>query len=434
MNSNTDISGFGTQGSQPQITTSGSTEVGAASTEAAGVISSQESTIKKSELEKLAEWIFIAGLPALFPPEPKVTFQGSSEGIEGVHGSSILTFSAQVEQMTHDIIVDMWDKYAETLKEIAKRREEDYREKWGKDLAKEGPKSATEYNAYLLALSPTQRRDEIGPTGDDGLDVQFGATYNRWLANPAENTSASGAPSAGQYPNATFITGAIASSPDLVSQTMGVAGAAGLQLSVSPIADALTALGPVSALPADSQLAVALVAALLYNGSASKANNDALEDASKKGLPLTFAEFGINYAKNILAIITHNVEGDKTASREGNQNRLIKLLLATTALTALHRGVFDGVQPQDIEDLINTNNIDKADIPEETKQLFRDLAAKVNDLLNESPETREALIAQMAQYAGRKETVESMMSSTKLLMATLDPPSINSNRIAAKQG
>ena len=430
MGNETDISGFGTQGSQIPVPAGAPTEVGE-TIPLSGPPAPTISTIKKSDMEKLAEALFIAAFPFLQPPESSVKFQDLSDpNALGIHGSSVISFSRQLDQLYHNIIIDMWDKYSETLKEIAKRREEDYLEKWGKDLTREGPKSAAEYNAYLMAITPTQRADETGKSGDDGLSIQFGATYNQWFVHPAEN----GITPTGSYPDSRFISGAIASAPDLVSQTIGVAGAVGLQMSVNPVADALTSLGPVSALPMDSQLATALVAALLYNGSMNKANYEALTDSANQSQPLTTVNFAINYAKNILAIVTHNVEGDEPTSARAGENRLIKLMLATTALALLHREVFDGVSPEELRDLIETNNIDKSKIPQETKDLFKSLAAAVNELLNQSPETREAMIAQMAQYGNHKESIESMLKSTKLLIATLDTSSITSGRLAAKQG
>lgn len=431
MSGQTDISGFGTQGSQ--ITT-GTTDIGATPQTGTAGPNTNVSTLSPSELKKLEEALFLAAFPFLQPPNNSIiTYQdpGKSDGAGPVTNATVITsFSMQIDQMSHDIIMDMWEKFAKTLDEIAKRRVEEDKKKWGEDADKAGPKSAGEYNAYLLSLTTTQRAAETGPTGDSGLNLQFKSSYDQWIANPV--TSGAINPTGG-FPDASFLRGAVASSPDVVSQTIGtVDTATGVQLSVSPVADALFALGPVSALPADTQLAAAMIAALLYNGAANKANNDALADASRQSQPVATLDFAINYAKNILAIVTHEAKGGEGSN---GQNRLIKLMLATMALTLLHRGVFKGAAAEDIESLIRSNgaDIEKSDIPADIKELFKNLAVTVNELLNEDPATREAMIAQMAQYADTKDPAESMVKSTKLLSAMLDT-SVDGKILEAKQG
>lgn len=380
------------------------------------------STISQSEAVG-ALFGITSSQPVLTPPNEQAM---SSQSVSSIGGDDLAARIMQQAANTQSQIVnDMWDKFIETLREIEDIRHADDLKRQTTDADKTGPMSATQYLAYLVAITPEQRAAEVGAQGDLSLAAQFSTTYNTWMVSPLD-TSAAGA--SGGYPSATFVAGAVASNPDVISSAIGFDSAAlGVQLSVSPVADALLAVGPSSGLPGDYQAAAALIAALLNGGAFGKAVKDNVDAAVSGGKPIQDLNFAIDYAKNIMGIITRNIEGsDPTDPQQATQNNMIRLMLASMALNMLYRAGYGGMQGLDFEAILNGNT---ADIPDAIRGLVEQLAAQINGYLPKDSTQRAAIIARLMEYVDRKEPVDSMLETTAELSAYL--PTAESGDITA---
>lgn len=414
----TDVTGFGgTSGSGGSIPI-GST--GGVSGSPSQAVNDEQylNTLSKSEVEAIL-LMLAAQFPILMAPKSE---GAASEGVSGVSSANkgFAAIQSTIMETQNQIISDMWDSYIKNIREqydLAKEKAEkdDIVRQYQQDGNKNRPMSSGEYMTYLLSVSINQRFDEINSSStDNALSVQFNAAFKDWIVDPAAKTDPSVA--AGNYPKAEFVVGAIASNPDSVRQAIGAGTAENPQLSVSPVADALVALGPVSALPADYQAAAALVAALLNGGAVGKATQETIEGAVKGGQPPRDVEFAMNYAKNILSIVTHDVgKGDAMSE---DRNRLIKLMLTSMALNMLYRSAFHGMNAQEFIGLLNGDEI-KGEIPQEIKDMFSQLVSQINGYLPKGGAEREVLLAQLGNYVDSKDSIDSMLDTTKLFVAMM---------------
>jgi hypothetical protein len=397
--------------------------------------SSDESTIERSQLEAIM-MLLSAGIPFLTPPQSIATsFQdlSAAKGISGVTAVSNIDISQikmQVDQTKNDIINSMWDSFLKNVREMAERAKQDNIKKWTEDVNKNGPKSSTEYYAYLMALSSSQRSEEISGNGNV-LASQFNQTFNQWLVSPAlqaENIAGGG------YPSASFIAGSVAANSDAVRDAIGAAGAVvGYQMSVSPVADALYAVGPNSALPADSQAAAALVTALLNGGAAFKATNDSIQQAANGGTPPRDLDFAMNYAKNIMNIVTHNVgNGEPLSKEQTSQNQMIRLMLTTMALVLVYRTAYGGITGPEFGSLLNPES--SKDLPEEIRPLTQQLASLLKSYLPDDPSGRVNTLNRLTAYADQNESVDSMLSTSRMFSGLLTTGDINHKRLESETG
>lgn len=397
----TDIGGFSTPDSNAPVQQYGPISPAGPAAPASGTAS----TIKKSELEA-AEILMGAQFPGLTPPN-----------LEGASNTAVMQISMMVDRTKNDIISSMWDTFQKGVDEIAEHAKKDELKHWREKVFQNGPKSATEYYAYLLTLTATSRADELSSTGNSGpsaLSVQFNSAFNQWLAIPSNNLSVD--PSLrGNYPDPSFIVGSLASSQDIVRQAIGASGI----VSVSPLADALTAVGPTSGLPADYQAAAALVAALLNGGATYKATIDAIEESARSGKPPQDMEFALNYAQNILAIVSHNVEGDnQTNPNQRGQNNMIRLMLSMMALNLVYRTGYGGMEGgKEFTDLLKEGGT--SDLDPAIKPTIDKLIAQIQNFLPTDESERATVIASLSEYIDSKDSVNSMLSTTRMFAASL---------------
>jgi len=390
-----------------------------------------KSTIQQSEIEALVSML-AAGFPYLPPPQSiasnfnDLSGTGSVSGVTaaGVTAAAITTLGMQTEQTKNDIITTMWKSFQEGVDEMAKRSKEEYEKKWTIDADKGGPKGAAEYFAFLMAVSANQRSDEINNvSGGTALAVQMQGAFNNWMVAPVQpgdsaalNGITGNSPA---YPSSAFIAGSLIVGNDMIRQGIGgVSHEMGVQLSISPVADALQAVGPTSGLPADSQAAAAMIAALLGSGSALKTTNDTIAQGAANGQPPQGLDFAVNYAQNIMSIVTHNVQADEALPPErADQNRMVRLMLATMALNMVYRAGYGGMAGTEIRDILNPNNPTAlANIDPSIKGIITQLRTAI---LNNLPEDEAGTLASIADYVDQKNSVESMLSDTNLLTGIL---------------
>lgn len=418
---------------------------------------SSASTLKKSDKEALAELFLAMQFPGLVPPSvvladlSQLKVSGDKGAIDAVTTkAAVLQLDMLYEQTKNDIISSMWDNFINSVRELEKLSKEDYIKKWVTEVAKDGPKSGAEYFAFLLALSASERDHELGADGSQGvaavspLAAQFNTMFSQWFADPVENVSID--TRNGNFPDPSFIAGTLASSPDAVRAAIGMVGVvAGLEIAgqttVNPAADALMAVGPNTGLPVDTQAAVALMAALLYQGAANKSNIDTIAQAIGAGKPPQDLDFAMNYAKNIMAIVTHNLEGSEGAQP---QNQTVRMMLGVMALNLLYRQVFKGMSGPEFADLLKPGGtkgiLDKVpgmdpSVKAEAQGLIDQLVAQIKSYLPTDEPSRTNMIASLNEYIESNQSTDELLSTTREFAANLGAgPRITQGRIEGAVG
>lgn len=401
------------------------------------------SSISKSELEALV-MMLAAGIPVLQFPNVIVTnFNELSQngGVAGVaaKGTAYQQIALLVEETKHDIITSMWDKYIEDIRDAADRAKQDDIKRWTTEVAKNGPKSGSEYLAYILALSANRRAEELGDGGQSGLAVQFNQAFNYWLVDPiqSKDTAVGGVGGVDKslkdgYPDSSFITGCVVCGSDSIRGVIGAIGAAAAaaDLSLSPVSDAFLAVGPNTALPMDSQAAAAMIAALLNGGAVMKANAKTIEDAAAKGQPPRDLDFAKNYAKQILTIVTHEPKGGEPLDKQQQgQNGMIKLMLSAMALNMVYRAAYGGMSGEEFASLLKG---DTAKLPPQIKDLIESLLDQIKAYLPDDPEKRSSLVVSLMEYVDSKDSVDNMLQTTRMFTAALSTSDIDQRRLLAK--
>lgn len=384
--------------------------------------SQTESTISKSELDQLALLMLIAaGFPILVPPIDGTKLQnsgdaaaiGAIEGAKGAYTALVMT----VESKKNEIINSMWDQYLDKLHEFAERvRKEDQRD-FLEGLGQTA-KTAAEYLAYLFYTSAIKTVE--GTVGNDSRDsnsalaVQFDNTFKQWMT-PDGTLS----PGSTDYPSATFIAGALAANVDLLKDSVALALVLDFKISTSPVADALLAVGPASGLPGDYQAAAAMIAALLNGGAVYKSTRDTIEQAANTGKPSRDLGFALNYAKNIMAIVTRPMDkGEQGNPLRAAQNQMIRLMLSTMALNLVYRSALGGMSGKELKDLLDEEDptLPNAKFPEEMKAIMpqiQELVSAINRFLPKDPQARAEMISRLMEYVDSKKSVDSMLQTTK---------------------
>lgn len=431
MMDGTDISGFGPQDPNAQSANIDSVEQAPPPASALPVEENRStSTLQKSELE-LAELLLAAQYPGLIPPNilaadlADIQASGNSAAIGVIAANATaIQIAMKADQVKNDIISSMWDNFSKGIQEMEERAKRDDIQRWTQDVSRAGPKSSSEYYAFLLALSATERADELNDPSNpnqSALAVQFNNAFNQWMIIPSNESNVAINGPSGSYPDSSFIAGCVACNADLVRDAIGAVGlGVGYQLSVNPIADAVTAVGPNSGLPVDSQAAGALIAALLYGGAANKATIETLEEAARSGKPPQDLEFALNYAQNILAIVSHNIEkGAVTVSKEQHgQNQMIRLMLSVMALNLVYRAAFGGMEGQkEFTDLLKEGGT--SDIDPAIKPTIDRLIAQIKTFLPSDEPSRSQTIASLSEYIDSKDSVDSLLATTRMFTASL---------------
>lgn len=408
------------------------------------------STMSQSDQQLMAELYLAMQIPGLFPPNMFVkefadlASTGKLESIGAVSNSDAINILAmKYEQAKNDIITSIWENFAKSVQELEQLSKEAYIKKWVLEVNKEGPKSSTEYYAFLLALSASRRAEELGESDKSALSVQFNTLANQWLNVPSDNSMAvtndrTNAAADVQNPavnaiDSSFKVGTLASNADVMSEAIAVASAIGApRWTVSPVADAVFAVGPNTGLPLDSQAAAALVAALLYGGIRNKTDVETLENAAKQAQPPQDLDFALNYAKNILALVSQKVEGEDTANKEqAGQHQMIRLMLSIMALNLIYRAGYGGMEgSKEFTALLQEGGTD--DIDPAIKPTIDNLIAKIKEFLPADEPNRSQMIASLSEYIDSKDSVESMLSTTRMFAASLNAkPDISGGRLGA---
>ena len=385
---NTQVGGFGTQGAGAgSVNGTEGVQIPAGTQ----IAPTSQTTIKKSELEAI-EAAIVAGIPALIPPQ------------------NYLALASKLASVENDIINSICDNMIKAAKEMEKRNHDEYIKRQTVDANKSGPKSAAAYQTYIMSLPGAEKEKEV-----QGNTVSFvdnvNNTLTNWLVNPMDPNN-----NVGSYPSPSFIAGALVSSLAAVRSSIGADSAStGVNLSAGPVADALTAVGPSSGLPGDYQAAAAMVAALLYQGAANKANLDTLQNAA--GKPPQTLDFAVNFAKQILAIVTKNIEGNGMA---GAQNDMIKTMLSAIAINLVYRAGYGGMTGIDMAALLNDPKA-VASLPDAIRNLVASLVAVANRYLPPAGSAkRDDVLAGLSKYVDSKASVDSMLETTKLLAGLLE--------------
>ena len=399
MSLNTGAGASGTQDSSFSLNNSdGSSGVtpaaGAGTGGRAGASPHSVSSIQKSELEAIMNGVVYANIPIL--PSPQFA---------AMEVASLQLKISNTEKNIIDVICKAMMKSAE---EMQKRNRDDYVRRETADADKPGPQSGAQYLTYLMSISPSLRRKEIDGSTDSTFSLLLDETIQNWMINPIVMIPEAD----GRYPSASFVTGCLVGGIGAIESAIGAdSKTLGEQLSIGPVADALAAAGPFSGLPGDYQSAAALVAALLYNGALNKASSETV--ATVGGEQPQDLAFALNFAKQVMNIITKNIEGNGTLDpQKSSQNGLVRLMLASIALNMLYRAGYGGMSGIDLASLLEGNT---GDIPDAIKEPIEQLIDIANQYLPENPTDRGNILANLTKYVDSKQSVDSMLQTTRLL-------------------
>ena len=402
-------------------------------------LSSTSDTVSSASIILLGEEVamLMAGVPMLPPPSdvsnsPNSNSLAAQEAAQNSPNSTqadITKLQNRIMRMENDVINASWDAFMKSLRDTEERTKKEalQREIEATNIAGV-PKYSVEEAAFLAGLSLGKREEKVAADDNTGLIGIVQSTYNTWIAVPINNpekVEGSGNLEAGdgtkRYPDPSFIAAALVSSLSVVALTIGsVNNPIGFQMSVSPVADALSSIGPVSGLPGDYQSAIALIASLLNNGAVYKATTETVLQSAAKGRPPRDLDFALNYTKNIIAIVTHRVGGaDPTNKMRAAQNQLIRLMLSTMALNLLYRAAYGGATGEEFEAVLNG---EANDLPEMIRPQAQMLAALINSYLPTDPKERAAMVACLMDYVDSKDSVDSMLETTRLFKGFLGAP------------
>ena len=286
------------------------------------------------------------------------------------------------------------------------------------DAAQNGPMSASAYQTYLNSISPAQRNLELAGVDNQNFSSVLQNTLNNWFVDQGTKTN-------GIDPMSNFALASLIGGLAAISGSIGAVGAiSSVQISASPVADALLAAGGASSLPGDWQGAAALVAAVFYNGAISQANLQSLVNSTSKTEPIKDLDFAINFANQTMSLVTKNIGQQSADPKVARQTNLIKLMLSTIALNLLYRTGLGGMTGPELTGLING---DTTNLPPNIKDALLGLVSLINEFLPKDQAERTALLAKLSQYVDSKASAETMLKSSRMLSANLkelNPPAL----------
>lgn len=401
-----------------------------------GYVQSQ-STLSPSQAEELMRLFLAMQIPFLAPPIEA----GGRNGVDGIDVTTAVKWvEAQYDKIKNDIIDTIWNQFSKSLEELREfaKNKEIQRER---DVTKEGPMSPSENLLFLMALSVAEREKELDPSGSGDksvLEAQFKPVFDHWFRNTGMVN-----PGDGTYPDPSFVTGTLTSQSDIIRSVLGgalaVAGIEGMRDmgSIQPLADAAVATG----LPMDTQGAIAMLTALMFLKSGqNKAAIETVDDGVKKGMPPQNLDFAMNFARNIVAIVTPKLDESGLAPQQREQNQNIRLMLSVIALNLLYRQTFGGMEgskeftglldPKSIVTMLNKLDIDPS-LKAQLQTNFNSLVANIQANLPADVDARADMIARLSDYIDSKDSVDSMLSTTTMLAASLGvDPDIMYQRIS----
>ncbi len=359
------------------------------------------STLSPSEVQAFVA-LLAAWLPVLPPP---IVFQSQAAKNDAaisqraVISDGALSINRKMQETQQEIIEFMWDQFIKRLDEEAKfAKEADIKRQTVDFEQKGGSQGYFYYQEHLL--------NRIGT--DKDLIVN---TVQRWMIAPLEISHQEARVNHDflSYPSPQFMTAAFLTSVDIF-QGDGVGG----QLSTSPVADALYAMGPSSGMPMDTQGAAAMIAALMYGGALNRANSETISQAEKEGKSPQNLSFAIYFSQEILAIVAHVVEHMGTGQNQRNpEDRLACLILTLLATNLLYRTAYHGMVGEDLTSLLNG---DKQLLPN-IKGYMDELVRYLQMFLPSDPAVQGSMMANMRQYIDDQHSTESMLSTLRIYQA-----------------
>ncbi|MBA3816682.1 MAG: hypothetical protein H0X29_09245 [Parachlamydiaceae bacterium] len=340
----------------------------------------------------------------------------SSNGVE-----DFMQSLDQVEQTKKTIISSIWGNYSKNLSEFSERMQGSDIQTWIKEVIENGTESPTEYYAFILAQSSMQNID-----GKNALIERFSQAFNQWIIEPNKQVHLSGKVTDIDYPSSSFIAGCMVCGVDIVRDAIkNTSNVFQHQLRDNPIADVLFAAAPSMMLSPDYQSAAALIVALLNNGAVYKATEDALKKGKEEGSPPRDLDFAIKYARQIIAIVTHKGASNSEHKEIQERDRLVRLMLTVMALNMLYRSAYGGMTGEEFGAILKgeTN-----DIHERIKSLIEQLSFLIKANLPAAEKVREETVLKLMDYVDSKDSIDSMLQSTRILATLLSTKDVDQRR------
>lgn len=419
------IGGFGTAGAGSGSISSNHSDVGIDPALVQQYISTMQKADPQYDDQAIVTMLMeMLGAPKLAQPQennftPAQKAAISIDAIKSQILSSWLDSVQKSNEAAKEAAVKDDIKADELKREIRKQDE--------KRIEATGPKSSVEYSAFLLQSTTNVRAKELS-SDSNTLSIQFSGAFDAWFMHPSATAD-------GRFPDPSFINGCLVCGPAAIQTAIGAdSSILGIQLSISPAADALAVGGPASALPGDQQAAIsasAMIAAMMFYGAFGAANKTNVTEAIAGGNTPTTLGFAKDFAKQIMAIVTHPLEGG-----DPMQNNLIRLMLSAIGLNLLYRTAYgagtekEGMSGKDMAALINGGDI--SDIPDpEVRKMVGDLVTLINNYLPEGEDARNKAIAVLSEQVDDKESADSMLETTNLFASLLNTKGIDASRLGS---
>lgn len=370
-------------------------------------------------------------LPSLFKAarflSQTIAQGGILESKTSAHGvEDFMQSLDQVEQTKETIITSIWQNYSKNLSEFSERMQGSDIQAWVQEVVDKGTKSPTEYYAFILAKSSMENID-----GKNTLLERFSQAFNQWVIDPHKH--ARGDAGMLDYPSSSFIAGCMVCGIDIVREAIkNTSSIFQHQLQNNPVADVLFATAPSLMLTPDYQSAAALIVALLNNGAVYKATEDALKKGKEKESPPRDLDFAIKYARQIIAIVAHKGPSTQSEHKEiQERDRLVRLMLTVMALNMLYRSAYGGMTGEEFGAVLKGET---RDIHERIKSLVGQLTLLIKANLPVSVKVREETILRLMDYVDSKDSIDSMLESTRLLAHLLSTADVDQKRWEVQSG
>lgn len=351
-------------------------------------------------------------------------FEESKTSVQGVE--DFMKSLDQVEQTKDTIIASIVQNYNKNLSEFSERMQSNDIQIWMQEVSDKGTESPTEYYAFILARSATQSVD-----GKNALIERFSQALNQWIIEPNTQFPLSGEDMP-VYPSSAFIAGSMVCGVDIVRDAIkNTTNIFQHQLQNSPVADVLFAAAPSVVLTPDYQAAAALIVALLNNGAVYKATEDALKQGKEKNSPPRDLDFAIQYARHIISIVKHKSSIFSQHKEIQERDRLIRLMLTVMALNMVYRSAYGGMTGEEFGAILKGET---SDIHDRIKLLVEQLAGLIKANLPVYEEVRAETILKLMDYIDRKDSIDSMLQSTRILANLLSTKDVDQKRWEVQSG
>lgn len=389
------------------------------------------------------------------------------QALAGIKGTLLL----DVASTYNDAINKMLDGWNESIKEQAKRSEEEAIKKVTVNANQQTARGGADYEVMLKSMPEDKRAQEIeGTSANPGGRALGTSDYLGSLNAPNPEQAAAQnqdntvgqvtanplAFSASDSTTLPKIAGAATIGSDITTNPVGIADPATAKaLASDPYQGGITQISPAMGVAVDYTAAAAMVASLIGTTVMLASSAECLKNSIVEGTPVHNLNFAKDYAENMVALVSgpgfnnyvmamvlQKTNNSQPLGPQDQQNvvNMMKAVLLTTALVLLYRAYVGGGQEAELGSmsggeflsLVKGGSADGKTaglIPDgdPNKPTFDKLAAAINQSLADNS---DAVLNLLANYVESKPNVKSLLDVTSVFQRIQDLlPEEESNRV-----